>query len=525
VKNLTITFRIALALVILGALAAAGGVIAIAALTRVSARLTAVVERSLPACNLIGEVQLLSQSNLTRVYKHIGSDSDADMQKLIQEIQATSQRQTELMDRFRSLADSPAVLAELDRIGSLRQQHSAKRKQVLEISSAHRNDDAYRLAREELDPLAEAYGAAYDRLTGTVRDEALAAGHDAAALARWSTRASLLCLAGGLLAGAGVAFAMVRGINRVLRRTATTLEGGSAQVGAAAGQVSASSQSLAEGSSQQAASLEETSSSLEELASMTKRNAESTARANELARQARHAADTGAADMKAMAGAMHEIKASSDDIAKIIKTIDEIAFQTNILALNAAVEAARAGEAGMGFAVVAEEVRNLAQRSATAAKETAAKIEGSIAKTSHGVQISDKVATSLVEIVDKVRQVDELVAEVSTASREQSSGVGQINQAVSQMDKVVQNNASAAEESAAAAEELNAQAQTLHQAVGELVRLAGRDRRPASAEPAAPSAAAPHRPQPALRPLVRPAPATRRPVHAHADAGADFFAS
>jgi methyl-accepting chemotaxis protein len=210
------------------------------------------------------------------------------------------------------------------------------------------------------------------------------------------------------------------------------------------------------------------------MASMTKRNAENAQKANELAKQARHAADKGATDMQAMDAAMEAIKVSSDDIAKIIKTIDEIAFQTNILALNAAVEAARAGEAGMGFAVVADEVRNLAQRSAQAAKETAGKIEGAIGKTGQGVAISNKVSAALNEIVAKVRQVDELVAEVAGASREQTQGITQINSAVGQMDKVTQSNAASAEESAAAAQELHGQAGTMKEAVGELLLLVGR---------------------------------------------------
>jgi methyl-accepting chemotaxis protein len=276
-----------------------------------------------------------------------------------------------------------------------------------------------------------------------------------------------------LLIGLVFGFVIIRGLNKALRALGQTLGSGAEQVTSAATQVASSSQSLAQGASEQAASLEETSSSLEEMSGMTNRNAENAGKANELARQARQAADTGASDMQAMSVAMNDIKVSSDGIAKIIKTIDEIAFQTNILALNAAVEAARAGEAGMGFAVVAEEVRSLAQRSAQAARETAEKIEGAITKTGQGVQITEKVAKSLAEIVDKARQVDQLVAEVCTASREQSQGVQQIAAAVTQMDKVVQSNAASAEESASAAEELNAQSFALREAVDDLLGLVG----------------------------------------------------
>ncbi len=282
-------------------------------------------------------------------------------------------------------------------------------------------------------------------------------------------------LLGGLLfaavAGIGIAVYMTRSITKPIQAVATALVNGADQTSSAASQVSSSSQSLAEGSSEQAASLEETSSSLEELASMTKRNTENSIKMNELAKQARNAADTGVGDMTQMTTAMDAIKVSSGEIAKIIKTIDEIAFQTNILALNAAVEAARAGEAGMGFAVVADEVRALAQRSAQASKETSAKIDGAIANTMQGVQISAKVAHSLNEIVTKARQVDELAAEVANASKEQSQGIDEINKAVGEMDKVTQSNAAGAEESASASEELSAQAELLKEAATELQRM------------------------------------------------------
>jgi len=297
-----------------------------------------------------------------------------------------------------------------------------------------------------------------------------------------------------LLAGIGFAIVIITGLGHVLNPMAASLNQGSDEIVAASCQVSASSLALAEGASEQAASLEETSASLEEISSMTQKNAANAQTAKELANKARLAADAGAGDMQLMSAAVQEIKSSSDDIVKIIKTIDEIAFQTNILALNAAVEAARAGEAGMGFAVVADEVRHLAQRSAQAAQETAMKIETAIAKTSQGVQMSRKVSGSLAEIVTHVRQVDQLVAQIASASKEQSEGICQVNSAVTQLEKVVQSNAATAEESASAAEQLNAQAQSLQEIVNKMQLLTGTVQlHPAQTLPIAP-AADPRRP-------------------------------
>ena len=273
-----------------------------------------------------------------------------------------------------------------------------------------------------------------------------------------------------------VACIIIQGVNRRLTRTADSLTQGALQVASASGQVSAASQSLAEGSSEQAASLEEISSSIEELSSMTKRNADNAQAGKAASQHARTAAESGATEMERMQDAMNAIQQSSQDISKIIKTIDEIAFQTNILALNAAVEAARAGEAGAGFAVVADEVRSLAHRSAVAAKETADKIADATQKSAQGVELSGRVTASLRAIVEKAREVDRLVAEVATASHEQSEGLAQINTAVSQMDKVTQSNAANAEETASAAEELNVQSAELQQAAGQLSTLVGAKR-------------------------------------------------
>lgn len=316
-------------------------------------------------------------------------------------------------------------------------------------------------------------------------------------------------------------------ISKTLILIAEQIAGGSEQTLSASTQVSSSSQSLAEGASEQASSLEETTASMEEMTSMVARNTENCVSTRSLATEAASAADKGVEATTKMVSAVHAIRSASDlmvskinavnastqqlgeamtaiqnsstDVSAIVRTINEIAFQTNILALNAAVEAARAGEAGAGFAVVADEVRSLAQRCATAANQTEQKVQQAAERSKNGVEIAEKMTVNLKEVFDqstqvdtglksvveksgqvqrelndivtKVKGVDRLIEEVVLASKEQTTGIKQVNTALVDMDKVTQSSAASAEETASASEELNAQAHELSAAVEQLQRI------------------------------------------------------
>jgi methyl-accepting chemotaxis protein len=490
-NKMNVTHRIIGGFAILIVLSAALGVFAytrLAGLQRVSQTVT---QQALPAVVQLGQARSLMKENLINTYKHAMTETAdiARFDRIEANMKKIDDQSTECYKQIEALADTEIERQQFAAITSARAAYGAMRREILAQSRKLEPAQMDALLEGKLMPLYQNYIGALDAMV----DSTVAAGQQAARDTDSAVTTGKLVMAIGLTAsvvlGSLIAFILIRGISSVLRGVSGQLADSSAQVAAAAGQVSSASQTLAEGASEQAASLEETSASLEEISSMTKRNAESARQANGLANQTRTAAETGATDVTSMNEAMTAIKVSSDNIAKIIKTIDEIAFQTNILALNAAVEAARAGEAGAGFAVVAEEVRALAQRSAQAARETADKIEDAIQKSQHGVEISAKVATSLQEI--------------SQASQEQSQGIGQVLTAVTQMDKVTQSNAAMAEESASASEELTAQAKSLDDSVAELQQLiGGRPAGPAAAQPVAAARPVKAARTPALKPIA-----------------------
>jgi methyl-accepting chemotaxis protein/methyl-accepting chemotaxis protein-1 (serine sensor receptor) len=339
--------------------------------------------------------------------------------------------------------------------------------QIRQLCAAGNTADAMPLRRDRAVPEAEAIDKTIENLKEQQRgrfQEAQTEGNRQSSFAHWLIW-SLMVVS---LLAAGIVTKTVMSMSGHLRTAAAALDEGISQIDIASSQVATSSQALAEGASQQAASLEETSASTEEITSMTRNNAQSSRAAAEVMTTVHNKVAEGNRALEEMMVSMQEINTSSDKIAKIIKVIDEIAFQTNILALNAAVEAARAGEAGAGFAVVADEVRNLAQRSAQASKDTAALIDESIASSRSGKERLEKVSNVIHAITSSAEEVKTLVDSVSSGSEEQTRGIEQISKAVAHMDQTTQTTAATAEEAASAAEELSAQAQTMGGAVRQL---------------------------------------------------------
>jgi methyl-accepting chemotaxis protein len=382
---------------------------------------------------------------------------------------------------------------------------------VVELAKADKDAEANLLMEGEGKKLALAEQAAIDKLVSdkVAASKKSAEANEAAGKSTIGFMIFLVVLGVGAAVALGAALVLM--ITRSLTRASESLADGAAQVSSASIQLSSSASSLAEGSSEQAASLEETSSAMEEMAAMTRQNAENAGQAKQLADKAGSSVDKANTSMEGMVGSMAQISAKGEEIGKIIKTIDEIAFQTNLLALNAAVEAARAGEAGAGFAVVADEVRNLAQRAAGAAKNTSELIEETIREIREGTALVERTSNDFEDVASNVRKVTELVGEISAATNEQSRGISEVGKAISQMDKVTQQNAAGAEEIASSSEEMNAQAVSLNDVVATLQALVR-----GASSPAGERIAAPVLRTRALSGSVRPAAKNRPTGRVHA---------
>ncbi len=455
---------------------------------------------------LITEWKYASQINGVRTIASANSTDEQEQKRLSEKIKATSQRISELQAQWEGMRKDAAEDAMDDDVAAKRKAYIDARNTVFKAKEEGAGEQARTLSQSLLQPALETYLASLHALSQHQSKRMTTLSEEVKSQYQLGELLIMLLGAAALLAGIGFAYWIARSITRPLAQAVkvaqtvaagdltSRIEVGSADetgqllqalremndslvrivgevrngtdtIATASGQIASGNLDLSSRTEQQAGSLEETASSMEELTGTVKQNADNARQANQLAVSASDVALKGGAVVSQVVDTMGSINDSAKKIADIIGVIDGIAFQTNILALNAAVEAARAGEQGRGFAVVAGEVRNLAQRSAAAAKEIKTLISDSVEKVDAGTRLVDQAGATMDEIVESVKRVSDIISEITAASQEQTSGIEQINQAIAQMDEVTQQNASLVEEAAAAAESLQDQASSLAQVV------------------------------------------------------------
>ena len=476
IKNWSLTRRITVGFSVLLLIIVGLGGFALSRFATLTASLTEISNVTLPSISTLGELSTEVRDQFLmapRISSTLVEADRAALQAIVGEIEKNVER---LMQHYETDLIANAEDRRLfEDIKRARTDVLETRARMQQLSREGKLEEQNRMSvdiqQPNRDRLLKTITAAKNYNTHLGQEAAIAGANAAKVGARTFQITTVLSV---LIAGL-LAWLTLGSTRRTLGEITSDLDRGALQTASAAGQVSMSSQSLSAGANEQAAAVEETSASLEEMLSMIRATADNAQKAKGLASEARVVAETGLRTMTSMLDAMTSIGTAGAEVGKIVKNIDEIAFQTNILALNAAVEAARAGEAGAGFAVVADEVRSLAQRSAAAARETAEKIEAAIASTLRGRQCSIDVERSLIEISEKVIATDAVVGQIATAANEQAQGIAQIGTAITQIDRISQSNSATAEQSASAAEELNMQAESLRDSVAKLRIMVSHD--------------------------------------------------
>lgn len=504
--NMKIGAKLILSYVLLAIITAAVAAVGILYIRQINTNATVMYENmTQPLANLSSVAEVFQEVRVnTRDIVSATSSSD---------IQVRAEKIAELREKFgANVAEYEAKIVSdemrqvFDEFSQTRDAYITGLDQVIELAKSNRDEEATDLMNGDMKTAAQTEQAAIDKMVSMKVEDANKKNAQNVAMAQTATIAMLIIMGisvfVAILLGLFLSRIISNPVGMMLKTAEKIAEGdldveinyegkdelgqlarafkrmsdylndvmtnisiSSDQVAVGATQVSSSSQALSQGATEQASSVEELTASIEQISAQTLQNAENAGRANEIALSSKADAVTGNDHMQGMLKAMDEINEASASISKIIKVIDDIAFQTNILALNAAVEAARAGQHGKGFAVVAEEVRNLAAKSANAAKETTALIEGSIKKSEGGTKIASETAVSLTKIVEGVSKAADLVGQIATASHEQSAGIAQINKAIQQVSEVIQTNSATSEESAAASEELSGQADMLKEQI------------------------------------------------------------
>jgi methyl-accepting chemotaxis protein len=482
----TIGRRIVVGFAAVIAIVASLGVFAYARLIAIETYSTRITLDNIPGIHYSGQMSTAAERRFGLVLKHVLATSAEQKTAIEAEIDAADARMATFLanyDRTITTVEDRQLFESCKTAGARIREIRA---QVLSLSSTFKTNEAADKLRQ-LEPAVNAFQetlvaiADYNKSWGDQSSRLIV---EAVSVAKSGVVIALIV---AMIVGSAIAFFIVRATSAILVGSVRELTAGAEQVASAASQLSSSSQSLSTGASSQAAALEETSASMEEMASMTRQNAEHSQEGARLMSDVDRRVSESDEVLSAMIASMTHIQESSRKVSKIIRTIDEIAFQTNILALNAAVEAARAGDAGMGFAVVADEVRNLAQRSAAAAKDTSALIEESITTAQQGDRHVRAVAEAFTTISTSVAQAKRLVDDVSGASRQQTQGIDQVSKAIGQLEQLTQRTAANSEESAAASEELNTQAEVTMAVVARLQAFVGGKSRAETPAPAPPA--------------------------------------